>query len=146
MASPGDLDTSFSGDGKRVIGFGGDDSARAVVAASQSRILVAGRGGPTPSFCIARLRSDGVLDTTFGSAGKVRIDVGGEVASGQVARRDLSQRRRLAGADRLCPRATRVEAATSGEVEWAGGSPGSDGVRCRLTGCSFGTAASIARE
>ena len=76
MANPGDVDPSFSGDGKRVIGFGGDDSARAVVVASQSRILVAGRGGPTPSFCIARLRSDGALDTTFGSAGKVRIDFG----------------------------------------------------------------------
>jgi uncharacterized delta-60 repeat protein len=82
MANPGDLDTSFSGDGKRVIGFGGTDAARAVVVASQSRILVAGRGGPTPSFCVARLRSDGALDTTFGSAGKVRIDVGGDTFRG----------------------------------------------------------------
>jgi uncharacterized delta-60 repeat protein len=82
MATPGDLDTSFSGDGKRVIGFGGNDAAWAVVVASQSRILVAGVGGPTPSFCIARLRSDGALDTTFGSTGKVRINFGGDTFQG----------------------------------------------------------------
>jgi len=82
MVSPGDLDTSFSGDGKRVIGLGGTDVARAVVVASQSRILVAGRGGLTPSFCIARLRSDGALDTTFASTGKVRIAVGGDTFRG----------------------------------------------------------------
>src|SRR5215468_11509640 len=31
MASPGDLDTSFSGDGKKTINFGGIDAANAVL-------------------------------------------------------------------------------------------------------------------
>ncbi len=31
MANPGDLDTSFSGDGKRAIDFGGTDAANAVL-------------------------------------------------------------------------------------------------------------------
>jgi hypothetical protein len=30
VANPGDLDTSFSGDGKRAIDFGGFDDARAM--------------------------------------------------------------------------------------------------------------------
>ncbi len=45
--NPGDLDTSFSGDGKRAIDFGGTDSANLV-----------GRGGGVGdgTFCVARLR------------------------------------------------------------------------------------------
>ena len=68
MASPGELDTSFAGDGKRAIDFGGTDAARAVLVQPNGRIVVAGGGGPASSFCVARLRTNGALDTTFGSA------------------------------------------------------------------------------
>ena len=83
MANPGDLDTSFSGDGKRAIDFGGFDFARDVLIQSDGRIVVAGFGGDVdaPSFCVARLRADGELDPTFGSGGKRTIDFGGDQES-----------------------------------------------------------------
>jgi len=45
MASPGDLDTSFSGDGKKTIDFGGVDAANVVLVQPNGRIVVAGGGG-----------------------------------------------------------------------------------------------------
>jgi uncharacterized delta-60 repeat protein len=78
MANPGDLDTTFSGDGKRAIGFGGTDAAQALLVQPNGRIVVAGGGGPANSFCVARLRPNGAFDTTFGSGGKRRIDFGGD--------------------------------------------------------------------
>ena len=81
VASAGTLDTSFSGDGKRTISFGGVDAARAVLVQPDGRIVVAGGGGAPGSFCVVRLRANGALDTTFGSGGKRVIDFGGDVES-----------------------------------------------------------------
>jgi len=77
MASPGDLDTSFSGDGKKTISFGGVDIANVVLVQPNGRIVVAGGGAAADRFCVARLRSNGVLDTAFGSGGKRVIGFGG---------------------------------------------------------------------
>jgi uncharacterized delta-60 repeat protein len=77
MAS-GDLDTSFANDGKKTISFGGTDSANVVLVQPNGRIVVAGGGALPTAFCVARLRSNGVLDTTFGSGGKRAIRFGGE--------------------------------------------------------------------
>ncbi len=77
MASPGDLDPSFSGDGKKTINFGGTDVARVVLVKPNGKIIVAGGGAAASSFCVARLRTNGALDTTFGSGGKRVIDFGG---------------------------------------------------------------------
>ena len=81
MVSPGDLDTSFSGDGKRTINFGGVDTANVVLVQPNGRIVVAGSTAKVttaPSrFCVARLRSNGTLDTAFGSGGKRVISFGG---------------------------------------------------------------------
>jgi uncharacterized delta-60 repeat protein len=81
MASPGDLDTSFSGDGKKTISFGGVDIANVVLVQPNGRIVVAGstaKETTAPSrFCVACLRSNGVLDTAFGSGGKRVIGLGG---------------------------------------------------------------------
>jgi uncharacterized delta-60 repeat protein len=74
----GDLDASFAGNGKKRISFGGTDEARAVLALPGGRILVAGGGAATDSFCVARLRSNGNLDTTFGSGGKRVVRFGGD--------------------------------------------------------------------
>jgi len=94
MASPGDLDTSFSGDGKKTIDFGGVDAANVVLVQPNGRIVVAGGGGAANRFCVARLRSNGVLDTAFGSGGKRVIGFGGggesdfESAFGAALQRD----------------------------------------------------------
>ena len=77
MASAGDLDTGFAGNGKKAISFGGTDEARAVLVQPNGRIVVAGTGGASRRFCVARLRNNGLLDTTFGSGGKRKIDFGG---------------------------------------------------------------------
>src|SRR5919106_762500 len=75
---PGDLDTSFDGNGKKAFTFGGSDAARAVLVQPNGRIVVAGGGSVANSFCVARLRANGTFDTTFGPGGKRRISFGGE--------------------------------------------------------------------
>src|SRR3954471_18742011 len=77
MAKPGDLDTSFGANGKKAINFGGTDAAQVVLVQPNGRVIAAGGGGPASSFCLARLRPNGVLDTTFGSTGKRKVDFGG---------------------------------------------------------------------
>jgi uncharacterized delta-60 repeat protein len=72
----GDLDTSFAGNGKKAINFGGSDAAHAVLVQPDGRILLAGGGGPASSFCAARLTTAGKLDTTFGATGKRKVDFG----------------------------------------------------------------------
>src|SRR5262249_20350957 len=78
MANPGALDTSFGSGGKKTINFGGTDIPRVVLVQPNGRIVVAGGGGPSGSFCVVRLRTNGTLDTTFGSGGKRIVDFGGE--------------------------------------------------------------------
>jgi uncharacterized delta-60 repeat protein len=74
----GDLDASFAGNGKKRINFGGIDVARAVLVQPNGRIVVAGGGTASTAFCVARLRSNGNLDTTFGTRGKRVIRFGGD--------------------------------------------------------------------
>jgi uncharacterized delta-60 repeat protein len=78
MANPGALDTSFGNGGKKTVNFGGTDAARVVLVQSNGRIVVAGGGAAGGSFCVVRLRTNGTLDTTFGSGGKRIVDFGGE--------------------------------------------------------------------
>jgi uncharacterized delta-60 repeat protein len=78
MANPGDLDTSFGSGGKKTINFGGTDDPRVVLVQPNGRIVVAGGGAAASSFCVVRLRTNGTLDTTFGSGGKKVIDFGGD--------------------------------------------------------------------
>jgi uncharacterized delta-60 repeat protein len=81
MANPGDLDTSFAGNGKKTINFGGIDKPHAVLVQPNGRIVVAGGGSATGSFCVTRLRSNGLLDPTFGTRGKRVVRFGGEEES-----------------------------------------------------------------
>ena len=84
-AAPGDLDASFSGDG-RVSTLTSPDTfvARAVAIQPDGRIVVAGYScdtgtcGPTgdSSFRLARYTRDGGLDTDFGQGGIVTTAVG----------------------------------------------------------------------
>ncbi|HEY2934301.1 MAG TPA: delta-60 repeat domain-containing protein [Acidobacteriota bacterium] len=71
----GTIDPSFGSSGKVTTGFGGDGSTdvlAAMVIQSDGRIVVAGTA--RQDFGLARYESDGTLDFTFGSAGKVTTD------------------------------------------------------------------------
>lgn len=73
QADPGDLDTSFSGDGKVTTNFtGGDDFAWDVALQSDGKIVAAGRAaGSGGRFALARYNANGSLDTTFSGDGRV---------------------------------------------------------------------------
>jgi uncharacterized delta-60 repeat protein len=73
-AAPGDLDTSFSGNGKATTDFtvNRNDFAGAVAIQADGKIVVAGRAGKNGGrFALARYRTNGSLDPTFGGNGKV---------------------------------------------------------------------------
>ncbi|MDB5338745.1 MAG: repeat protein [Planctomycetaceae bacterium] len=77
LTTAGELDTSFSTDGKKSIAFnmGGSDNdvANGVVLQSDGKILLFGHALRTDpantDFAVARLDTDGQLDTSFGTGG-----------------------------------------------------------------------------
>jgi uncharacterized delta-60 repeat protein len=81
VVAAGDLDTSFDGNGKKAIDFGGTDGANAVLVQPDGRIVVAGGGAAAGAFCVARLRRGGALDASFGSGGKKTVSFGGDQAA-----------------------------------------------------------------
>ncbi len=78
--SDGSLDTSFDKDGKATVDFASlDDRASAVALTPDGKIVVAG-WTESPflfDYAVARLNSDGSLDTSFSSDGKVTTDFSG---------------------------------------------------------------------
>lgn len=88
----GTPDTSFGTAGKASVDFAGSgDQASSVLVQSDGRIVLAGHAGTsTPlgvdnDFAVARFTSAGVLDGTFGTAGKSRTDFGGRSDLGLAA-------------------------------------------------------------
>ncbi len=85
--SDGSLDPSFDTDGIAQTDFASSsDSAFDMVLQPDGKIVVAGYGflGATNDFLIVRYNSDGSLDTTFDSDGKVNTDFGGTNDYGQA--------------------------------------------------------------
>ena len=77
--SDGSLDTSFGSGGSVVTDFGSShDEAAGAVLQPDGKIVVAGGSqiGATYDFSLARYTSNGSLDTSFGSGGKVTTQVG----------------------------------------------------------------------
>ena len=75
----GELDTSFSTDGKAIIPVvSSDDLGQSVTVQPDGKILVAGYSGRGSStdFCLIRLDANGELDTSFSADGKAIIPVG----------------------------------------------------------------------
>ncbi|MDX3248117.1 calcium-binding protein [Streptomyces sp. ME18-1-4] len=77
LAAPGDLDPTFGTGGKVITNFGGTDFATSVQA--DGKIVAAGftSAGGANDFALARYNTNGSLDTTFGTGGKVTTDFGG---------------------------------------------------------------------
>ncbi len=77
----GTLDSTFGDAGAVVTDFGNtDDYPRSIALQPDGRILVAGENqlnamASTTNFIVARYNTDGSLDASFGTGGKVTIDV-----------------------------------------------------------------------
>jgi uncharacterized delta-60 repeat protein len=79
----GSLDTGFDGDGIATLDFssGSDDFGEDVAVDPDGKLVIAGHTGvsgnpATNDFAVARYNSDGSLDATFGSGGKVTTHFG----------------------------------------------------------------------
>jgi uncharacterized delta-60 repeat protein len=77
IAAAGDLDPTFSGDGKQTTDFGDIDAATGVALQSNGKIVVVGVTGNSGDFALARYNPSGSLDTTFSGDGKQTTDFGG---------------------------------------------------------------------
>ena len=120
MAAPGDVDTSFDGNGKKTINFGGTDAANAVLVQPNGRIVVAGDGGAPGIFCVARLRANGAFDTTFGSGGRRTIDFGGDSGSLRGAALQADGKILLAGRSDLQVAVARLNPSGSLDTTFSG--------------------------
>jgi uncharacterized delta-60 repeat protein len=80
-AAPGDLDATFGGDGKVVTNFGkGIDAPEDVAIQANGKIVAVGRASTrrgSVRFALARYRTNGSLDPTFGGDGLVIINFAG---------------------------------------------------------------------
>ena len=74
----GTLDTTFNGTGKVTSNFGGQESIYGVALQSDGKIVVSGgiTGLGKDNFLLARYTTNGVLDSTFGTGGKVFAPIG----------------------------------------------------------------------
>ena len=81
----GSLDTSFDGDGiaTTTVGIGGDYGI-SVAIQTDGKIVEAGYSdnGPNPDFAVVRFNTDGSLDSSFGTGGKVMTAIGSGNDSG----------------------------------------------------------------
>jgi uncharacterized delta-60 repeat protein len=79
ITSTGQLDTSFSDDGKVATGFGGGEAAYAVALQRDGKIVAAGRKHDDDydyDFALARYNTNGSLDKTFDGDGKLTTGLG----------------------------------------------------------------------
>lgn len=92
--SDGTLDNSFSSDGKTTTAIGSsDDYCYSIGIQSDGKILAGGVrsiSGSNSSFALVRYNTDGTLDNTFGTSGKVLTDITGsfDVAGSIVIQTD----------------------------------------------------------
>jgi uncharacterized delta-60 repeat protein len=87
VAAAGDLDPTFSGDGKQTTDFGaGPSAAEAVVRQADGKIIVV--GGADGNFLVARYNLDGSLDPSFSGDGRVQTNFTGLDGATDVALRD----------------------------------------------------------
>ena len=81
----GSLDTSFDEDGKVTTSFGGDlnDFANAVIIQVDGKIIAA--GGSDSRFALVRYNTNGSLDTSFDTDGRVTTPIGIDDSANAVA-------------------------------------------------------------
>lgn len=74
----GSLDNSFSGDGIQTTSIGGVDAAHSVAIQTDGKILLTGEASMAlgNDFALVRYNTDGTLDNSFSSDGKITTDFG----------------------------------------------------------------------
>jgi uncharacterized delta-60 repeat protein len=86
LGGAGDLDPTFSGDGKQTTDFGfGLSSAAATVLQPDGKIIAVGADDAHFDFALARYNPDGRLDTTFSGDGRQTTEFGGNDSAAGVA-------------------------------------------------------------
>ncbi|MBK8039987.1 MAG: cadherin-like beta sandwich domain-containing protein [Verrucomicrobiaceae bacterium] len=81
-AAPGALDSSFGTNGKVVTSINDWDDGYAVVVQGDGKVVVGGSSyvpGTREDFAVLRYNSNGTLDSSFGSGGRVLTDFNGEL-------------------------------------------------------------------
>ncbi|MBI1860714.1 MAG: hypothetical protein HYR96_07345 [Deltaproteobacteria bacterium] len=79
LKTDGTVDTTFGTAGKTTTDFsGGNDTIYSLAILSDDTIIVAGTasGGSASTFALAKYSKDGILDSTFGTSGKVSLPIG----------------------------------------------------------------------
>lgn len=74
----GDLDPTFSGDGRAILPFPGEAQARAVAMQGAKIVLGGTQQGSTPTIVLTRLLTGGAVDSAFGKQGKVNVGASAE--------------------------------------------------------------------
>jgi uncharacterized delta-60 repeat protein len=89
QAAPGDLDPTFSGDGRELTNIGVSDYGRDIAIQADGKIVLVGGSyagvGGGHNFALARYDPDGSLDTSFSDDGTQTTDFGGNDAASDVA-------------------------------------------------------------
>jgi uncharacterized delta-60 repeat protein len=113
LEADGDLDLTFSDDGKAVVSFtGGDSHAQSVVVQSDGRIVVGGEtlAGASYDFALVRLETNGTLDTTYASGGRLVFSATGDPMNG-----DYLEAMTLDGSGRIVAAGTTFQLATAND-------------------------------
>lgn len=81
--SNGSLDTSFDQDGMLITALGNAESQSSMVMQADGKYVLAGTDS-NYDIAVMRFNSDGSLDNSFGTAGKVTTDLGGSETANSV--------------------------------------------------------------
>jgi uncharacterized delta-60 repeat protein len=142
----GALDTTFGSSGIVLTDFGGQfDVGRAITLMPDGRIMVAGstvsNDGTTGDMAVARYQADGALDSTFGTGGRLTVDIRGTVDQARAIAPVAGGRFLLAGTTRD-PNGSRIDIAAA-RVDTAGNLDTSFGVAGKFVGASGGSGSQV---
>jgi uncharacterized delta-60 repeat protein len=87
LKANGSLDTTFATGGRKTFSWGALGRINAALVAPNGKIVLAGFSGPEGgNVQLARLNTNGKLDTTFGTGGIAAVDFGGDDFGDAIAR------------------------------------------------------------
>ncbi|MGB7159244.1 MAG: hypothetical protein WBD40_14340, partial [Tepidisphaeraceae bacterium] len=131
LFAAGDLDPTFSGDGRQTIDLGARGAGLDVAVQSDGKTIVAGQAsspsGRASDAVLIRYNVDGSLDTSFGTNGVARIDFGGNEVFRELA--ILPSGKIIAGGQQTDTRWMLARFTANGVRDAGSGFGGTDGVQ-----------------